>query len=83
MDKNQGAISVILKSVDYLIEKRMSKTTKIYDGVIVSNNNDGKWNIQYNGKVHAVKPYGSIVPAVGTVVKVFVPQNNQALAFFI
>lgn len=59
-----------------------SKTTKIYSGIVQSSNTNGTWNILYNGKVHAVKPYGSIVPKVDTVVKVFIPNGNENLAFF-
>lgn len=79
----EGLITEILKSVWYLINKAMRKTTKVYDGIIISNNNDGRWNIQYNGNIHAVRPYGSITPTVGAMVKVIIPQGNQALSFFI
>ena len=58
-------------------------TTKIYDGVIVSNNGDGRWNIRYNGEVHSVRSYGNANPTVDQMVKVFVPQGNQNLAWFI
>lgn len=77
------AINEILKTVDYMINKKINQTTKIYTGIILSNNNDGKWNIQYNGEIHSIAPYGNTVPTVGTMVKVFIPQGNQALAFFI
>lgn len=75
-------IQEILKSINYMLNSSLDKTTKIYNGIIVSNNNDGRWNIQYNGETHPVKPYNISSPEVGTVVKVFIPQNNQALAFF-
>ena len=78
-----SALNEILKSINYLIKKLFEKTTKIYDGIIISNNNDGRWNIQYNNETHAVKPYGNITPTVGTMVKVVIPQGNQAIAFFI
>lgn len=58
-------------------------TTKIYDGVIVSNNGDGRWNIRYNGEVHPVRSYGNASPTVDQMVKVFVPQGNQNLAWFL
>lgn len=58
-------------------------TTKIYEGIIVSNNNDGRWNIRYNGEVHPVRSYGNASPAVDQMVKVFVPQGNQSLAWFL
>lgn len=57
-------------------------STKIYDGLIVSSNTDGTWNIKYNGETHAMKPYGSIEPTTNLMVKVVVPQGNQNLAFF-
>lgn len=78
-----SAIEVLIKSFDYMLNMALSKTTQIYEGIIVSNNNDGRWNIQYNGEIHPVKPYGSIVPTVGTNVKIIIPQGNQAVAFFI
>ena len=79
----EKAVSELLKSINFMITSALSKTTKIYEGIIVSNNNDGRWNIQYNGEIHAVKPYNVSNPTVGSMVKVFVPQGNQAIAFFI
>lgn len=81
-DQYQLAINEMLKSFGYLIEEAMKKTTKCYSGVVISNNNDGRWNIKYNGEVHPVKGYGGVVPTVNSVVKVFVPQGNQSLAWF-
>ena len=78
-----GAIEELLKSVKFMIQSALKHTTCIYDGIIVSNNNDGRWNIQYNGEIHAVKPYGTNIPTVGSMVKVIIPQGNQAIAFFI
>ena len=84
MDDFAKAVNEIIRGIKYRIDDSIRKsTTKIYDGVIVSNNNDGRWNIRYNGETHPVKPYGSITPAVDMMVKVFVPQGNQNLAFFI
>ena len=77
------AVESLLRGFDYILKQSLNKTTQIYEGIIISNNNDGKWNIQYNGETHAVKPYGNIVPSVGKNVKVIIPQGNQAVAFFI
>lgn len=60
----------------------MKETTKCYDGIVLSSNNNGKWNVKYNGEIHALKGYGTAIPNVNTVVKVIVPQGNQALAWF-
>ena len=76
-------IEEILKSVNYMIKNALNQTTKVYSGIIISNNNDGRWNIQYNGEIHPVKPYNITSPTAGEMVKVIVPQNNQAIAFFI
>ena len=79
----QKASNSIIKSMEFLINNYLkNKQTVIYDGIIVSNNNDGKWNIKYNGEVHSVKLYGSGTPNVNDVVKVIIPQGNQALAWF-
>lgn len=78
-----SAITEIIKSFTYMIKNAVLKTTKIYEGIIISNNNDGRWNVQYNGEVHSVKPYGSVTPTIGMNVKVIIPQGNQAIAFFI
>lgn len=59
-----------------------SNSTYAYDGIVVSNNNDGRWNIKYNGEIHPIKLYGSILPSINSMVKVIVPQGNQNLAWF-
>ena len=83
MSNNKDASGSIIKGSWYAVDMAVRKyTTKIYDGVSVSNNNDGRWNIQYNGETHPIKPYGSISPTVDMKVKVFIPQGNQNLAFF-
>lgn len=79
----QGAIQQIVKGISQMVEDKLSKTTKIYDALVIKNNNDGTWNLQYNGNIHAVKPYGTVSPTIGKTVKVFIPQGNQNLSFFI
>ena len=82
-DEIESMINEMLKGIKYIVDLFIKNTTKIYEGIILSNNNDGRWNIQYNGEIHPIKPYGSISPSVGNMVKVIVPQGNQAIAFFI
>lgn len=77
-----AAIEELLKSVKFMIQNALKRTTVVYDGLIVSNNNDGRWNVKYNGETHPIKVYGEIAPIVGSVVKVIIPQGNQALAWF-
>lgn len=83
MSINQDAIDAIIRGISQMIDDFNNKTTKIYDGVIVSQADNGKWNIKYNGKIHAIKPYGNITPSINSMVKIIVPQGNQNLAFFI
>ena len=80
--ENEQAVTELLKGISYMLELLLNNTTKIYDGQVISNNNDGRWNIRYNGELHPIRPYGSNLPSVGQVVKVFIPQGNQALSWF-
>lgn len=80
---SDATIDEILKSVNYMIQEAIKHTTKIYTGLIVSNNNDGRWNITYNGEIHPITPNRLANPSVGQMVTVFIPQGNQATAFFI
>ena len=80
---NQAAIKEMLKSFAYLLEQALNKTTKTYDGIVLSSTSDSrKWNVRYNNEVHAVKIYGVGIPTANMMVKVIVPQGNQALAWF-
>lgn len=82
-NRNKEALSEILKGIKYLINQALLKTTKCYDGIILSQNDNDKWTIKFNGESHVIKKYGNITPAIGMVVKVIIPQNNMSLAFFI
>lgn len=77
-----SAIEELIKSFNYMLTLSMKETTKCYDGIVLSSNNNGKWNVKYNGEIHALKGYGTAIPNVNTIVKVIVPQGNQALAWF-
>lgn len=68
-----------------MLDKFYSNTTKIYDGIIISSEakSNGKWDVQFNGEVHSLKPYGSVVPSKNLIVKVQIPQGNMSLAYFI
>lgn len=79
----QSTIDEIIRGVGYMIQTWFeANSTKIYTGVIISSNNNGTWNVQYNGETHSMLAYGSIQPSVNMMVKVVVPQGNQNLAFF-
>ena len=76
------AIEEIIRSVKYMIKDFSKNITQIYDGIVISAAQNNKWNIQYNGETHAVKLYGTNTPSIGDRVKVFIPQGNQSVAFF-
>lgn len=80
---NQAAIKEMLKSFAYLLDEAKKQTTKIYSGVVVSATSDlNKWIVKYNGKNNIAKLYGNVIPAINSIVKVFVPQGNESLAWF-
>lgn len=80
---NQAAIKEMLKSFAYLLDEALKKTTKTYDGIVLSSTSDSrKWNVKYNNEVHTIKIYGVGTPTANMMVKVIVPQGNQALAWF-
>lgn len=81
--KIDSALDEMLKSINFLIKETLKTTTQIYNGTVISFNSGNKWNIQYNGEVHSVEKYGNNTPVVGSVVKVFIPQGNQNLAWFL
>lgn len=82
MDYNQDAVKQLIRGVKYIVHQIVDKSsTQVYDGIVLSEATNGKWNVQYNGKTHAIKPY-KITPTASAMVKVFVPQGNQNLAFF-
>ena len=41
----QGAISQIVKGISQMIDNKISKTTKIYNGQVLSKNTDGSYNV--------------------------------------
>lgn len=83
MQEYQSAWNEILRAVDYMIEQKLrGNGTANYNGIVQAANSDGTYNVQFNGEVKALKSYGS-TPSVNDMVKVFVPQNNYNLAYFI
>ena len=80
---NDFVINEMLKSIHYMIEKAVQNTTKIYEGIVVSQSEGGRWNVKYNGETHSINSYGNMTIQTGKVVKIIVPQGNQNLAFFI
>lgn len=81
-EKNQQAVQALLSGINELLKEVERNSTKIYNGVVIRQNGS-EWDVQYNGKVHTIPLYGTNTPKVGRVVKVFIPQGNANLTFFI
>lgn len=81
-EMNQEAVQAMLEGFNLLLKEAINNTTKIYDGFVVGQNGTN-WNVRYNGQVHSIKQYGDNQVKVGKIVKVFVPQGNANLTFFI
>lgn len=77
MDSNKEALNEITRSIDYLVNQKLNKTTKIYDGILLPNG-----LVRINGKDYSVKQYGEGSFEPNTLVKVFVPQGNMNMAFW-
>ena len=80
---NERATTILVQSIRNMIKSYVQKySTKIYDGIILSQATSGKWNVQYNGENHALAQFSDRTISTGSRVKVFIPQGNQNLAFF-
>lgn len=76
------ALQALITSIKYMIEQTFKNTTQIYDGIIVSVNGN-KYEVRFNGNTYNIKLYGNNTHQVNDIVKVFIPQGNMNLAFFI
>lgn len=82
MNEYKEASKQLLNSMMYAITEALKNTTKIYDGIILSGPIGDRWRVQFNGEVHELKAYGTIVPTSGKMVKVYIPQGNMSVAYF-
>lgn len=76
------AVESITNSVQYMIAQTTKNMTQIYNGIVVSVNNNN-YTISVNGQEYIIKQYGNLIHVAGDVVKVFIPQGNMNIAFFI
>lgn len=81
-EEYKRVIEEIAKSVLYIVEQSNASQTKIYSGIILGESS-GVYSVSLNGKTYTIPHYGDFSHSVNDVVKVFVPQNNMNLAFFI
>lgn len=78
----EEAVNQMARSIEYMLDQKETNTTKIYSGLILSITNDTA-SIKINGKDFIIKQYGNFTHNVNDIVKIFVPQGNMNLAFFI
>lgn len=76
------AVEQIARSFDYMLEQKDNASTKIFNGILIQLNDD-LGTVKINGKQYIIPQYGNFQHSVNTTVKVFVPQGNMNLAFFI
>lgn len=83
LNESDKAINELLEGISYLIDKALSKRgTQIYTGRLISQVDNSTWNVMYNGREYPVKYYGKDTLTENQIVKIFVPQGNQSIAFF-
>lgn len=77
------AVEQIIRSINYILEEKNLTNTQIFNGILIQIN-DNVGTIKINGKEYDNIPqYGNFQHEVRNTVKVFVPQGNMNLAFFI
>lgn len=82
IQRQSSAVNKIIQGIYKMLDDYCKNySTMIYSGIVIADNSDGTWNVQYNGEVHAMKPYKTS-PTVGEMVKIFIPNGNQNLSFF-
>lgn len=83
MNNEDKALDELIKSINYLIQNTFRNTTQIYNGVLLQSLGDNLYSVKMNGQTYQMKYYGQGTHNINDIVKVFVPQGNMALSFFI
>lgn len=81
-EQYKEAGDALISSFSYMMNESQKINTQIYNGLI-TNIADNVYTVQVNGNKYTLPQYGEFTHAVNQVVKVFVPQGNMNLAFFI
>lgn len=76
------AVDSMLQGFEYMVNNSAKNTTQIYNGLII-NIIDNSYTVRVNGNDYLIPLYGSFTHNINDVVKVFIPQGNMNLAFFI
>ena len=78
VDSNKEALQEIIRAVEYLVEQKLQQNTQIFDGILLPTG-----QVRINGKDYFIKHYGNFSHESNSVVKVFVPQGNMNISFYI
>ena len=78
----EEAGKALISGISYMMDEAQKINSQIYNGIIVSKSGNS-YTIKINGNDYNIPLYGEFTHNVNDVVKVFVPQGNMNLAFFI
>ena len=80
-EQYKEAVDGLIGGFDYMLQENNKKSTQIFNGVITAVNGSS-YTIKLNGNEYVIPLYGGFIHNVNDVVKVFIPQGNMNLAFF-
>lgn len=81
-EQYREAVNGLITGFDYMLQENNKQNTQIFNGIITAINN-GSYTIKINGNEYVIPLYGNFNHDINEVVKVFIPQGNMNLAFFI
>lgn len=73
----------LLDSMDIIAQAYYDRTFRCYDGRVISQIDSNIYVIEMNRQSYNLSKYGSGTPAIGSLVKVFVPNNIMSQAWFL
>ena len=81
--ENENISQYLYDGVKTIVEKvlKSKRYAVITDVLVVQQNSNGTYQIQYAGKNYNVPLYGNNVPTINMTAKLFIPNNNMSLAF--
>ena len=81
-EQYKEAVDGLIAGFDYMLQESNKQNTQIFNGIITAISG-GSYTIKLNGNEYVIPLYGGLSHSINDVVKVFIPQGNMNLAFFI
>lgn len=80
---NENIPQYLFDGIKTIVEKilKNQKYAVITNVLVIKQNSDGTYQIQYSGKTYNVPLYGNNTPTINMTAKLFIPNNNMSLAF--